>query len=198
MYSRRLLDFGDPSASRRSFPWRFDLEGDTHILTGEAHRRERGRTTVGTALLQRNPGALPRARIVGRPVYAPDDRRGRRPPRSRLGRTSSAIAWSSRTRRARSPPRRRRPGTARIVEDLPERVEVEADLAAPGYLVLADTFDPGWSATVDGRPVADPAGLRRLPGRLPDRGPAHGRLHLPPGRVRARAWRSSAAGSCWG
>jgi hypothetical protein len=28
---------------------------------------------------------------------------------------------------------------------------VEADLQSPGYLVLADTFDPGWSATDNGR-----------------------------------------------
>ena len=43
-------------------------------------------------------------------------------------------------------------GTARIDVDLPERVEVDVDAKVPAYLVLADTYDPGWSATVDGRP----------------------------------------------
>jgi hypothetical protein len=44
-------------------------------------------------------------------------------------------------------------GTARIVTDLPERVVVETGSSDPAYLVLADTFDPGWSATVDGSPA---------------------------------------------
>ena len=44
-------------------------------------------------------------------------------------------------------------GTARIVGDEPERVVIETESAAPAYLVLADTFDPGWSATLDGRPA---------------------------------------------
>ena len=44
-------------------------------------------------------------------------------------------------------------GTARIVEDLPERVVVETESTGPAYLLLADTFDPGWSATLDGQPV---------------------------------------------
>ena len=44
-------------------------------------------------------------------------------------------------------------GTATITVDDPERVEVATDSAADAYLVLADSFDPGWSAVRDGRPV---------------------------------------------
>ena len=41
-----------------------------------------------------------------------------------------------------------------IVDYAAERVEIRADLAAPGLLVLTDTFTPDWTASVDGEPVA--------------------------------------------
>ena len=41
----------------------------------------------------------------------------------------------------------------RVVAYAPERVEVEADLTAPGYLVLTDAAYPGWRAWVDGEEV---------------------------------------------
>jgi hypothetical protein len=33
----------------------------------------------------------------------------------------------------------------------PGRIEMEANLEAPGFLVLADTYFPGWKASVDGK-----------------------------------------------
>jgi uncharacterized membrane protein YfhO len=39
------------------------------------------------------------------------------------------------------------------VRDDPTLVEVEAELEAPGLLILADSYFPGWQATLDGEPV---------------------------------------------
>ncbi len=44
-------------------------------------------------------------------------------------------------------------GRARITQWRPDRVTVEAQLSAPGYVVLVEAHDPGWRATVDGRPA---------------------------------------------
>ncbi len=151
MYSRRFFDFGDPTGTKRSFAWRHDLEGDSHILLGQKLEGARGERLIGSAWLQRNPSALPRARIVGRPAYAADERQA----------LAHLVFLGDQLRNrvvVEDPSRPLSPsamtsGTARIVEDLPERVVVETELLAPGYLVLADTFDPGWSATVDRQPA---------------------------------------------
>src|SRR5262249_48660744 len=44
-------------------------------------------------------------------------------------------------------------GEARIVDDGPTDVAVEASVARPAMLVLRDSFDPEWHAEIDGRPA---------------------------------------------
>jgi hypothetical protein len=42
---------------------------------------------------------------------------------------------------------------AEVVEYTPNRVTIDAELPAPGYLVLGDTWFPGWSAEAAGQPL---------------------------------------------
>jgi hypothetical protein len=98
-----------------------------------------------------NPHFLPRARLVGSAVIEPDDERA-------LARLQDADV--SRSRRVVLAAGESREGgaadigSARIVLDRPDRIDVQIDAAAPGWLVLNDTFFPGWIARVDGQPRA--------------------------------------------
>jgi len=54
---------------------------------------------------------------------------------------------------AANPPASEFHGASRILELVSDRVRIEAELSAPGYIVLVDAYDPGWKATLDGLPV---------------------------------------------
>jgi hypothetical protein len=150
IYPRRMLEYTDhvPLGSGR-----FAIESVTHVVTGRrVHSSLGAGTTAGSALIRQVANPLPRARLAGSPVYAADeaaavaavDRLGKE-VRNRL-----VVEDPDRP----LPPDAEVSGSARITRDDPEHVEVETDSPGPAYLVLADTFDPGWSAEVDGRPAS--------------------------------------------
>ena len=179
MVSRRVVDFYENVPG----DVRFDLESDTHIVTGAASIRSFAalpNLPVGTAYIHRNTAALPRARLVGKPIYVDD----------RLAAIAAVKGSGNGLRDHLVVEDPGRPlvvdgevsGKARIVEDLPERVVIETDAATPAYLVLGDTFDPGLVGHGRRPAGADLARVRRLPRRLPSRRNAYRCFQLPPGR----------------
>jgi len=134
-----------------------------------------------------NTAALPRARIVHEAVPVHDSGEA-------FARLTEAAAGASHAAAAGlvdriivepsvdgHPPPEASAVTGQASEDVqlvdvgdPDRVELTASLASPGWVVLADTFYPGWSATIDGvataiypadvvfRAVFVPAGTHRI------------------------------------
>lgn len=146
----RFLAYGDnvlPGAGR------YEVESVTHLVSTHAKLIGMGPSqTAGSVFVHRNLRALPRARLMGQPIYTQD--------RVDSVRTARRIGGEVRDRLIVEDPDRplaedsTPEGAATIVEDLPERVVIDVNADSDAYLFLADTFDPGWSATIDGRPAA--------------------------------------------
>lgn len=153
--SERMLAYTDLAPPGRG---RFDVESVTHVLLGTSAARGLGApVAAGSAYIYKNQRVLPRVRLLGGPVYAAHEAEAKRIVAA-SGKGADLDFLRDRIvvedpDRPLSPEATVR-GRAWIVVDRPERVEVEVEAETPSYLFLADTFDPGWSATVDGRPAA--------------------------------------------
>lgn len=55
---------------------------------------------------------------------------------------------------AGAPPSRGGGGTARVIDARPDRLTLDVDAPGGGYLVVLESYDPGWRAVVDGIPAA--------------------------------------------
>jgi hypothetical protein len=83
--------------------------------------------------------------------------------------------------------------TVRIVDDRPERVEIEANAAAPALVVLTDTWYPGWHATVDGTPATIVRADHAFRGVRVEAGTHRVVLRYAPRSVAIGGWCSAAA-----
>jgi hypothetical protein len=110
--------------------------------------------------VHRNPGAVPRANVVFSSRVFPGEEEllafletpGAFDPRRELAvLRRDAAAWNLRTD-PKEATRSSIPPQATIVADRPDRIEIALEPAAPAeaFLVLSDTYHPGWRARVDG------------------------------------------------
>jgi hypothetical protein len=145
---KRMLEYTDHVKMGRG---RFDIESVSHLLSGYPSGRKGRDSRAGAAWITRNPSALARARLVGLPIYASNEKdaiAALDTPGVSL-RDRVVVEDPSRPLAENANPA----GSARITRDEPELVEVATDGSSAAYLVLADSFDPGWSATLDGTPA---------------------------------------------
>ncbi|MEW6278246.1 MAG: hypothetical protein AB1758_06470 [Candidatus Eremiobacterota bacterium] len=101
-------------------------------------------------ILYHNAEALPRAWVVGRVQPCRDLEQS-------LAFLASPAFVPSMIASVEGPPRAVEPAAAgapvRVLDYRANRVELEAELPAPGLLVLADQWYPGWEVEVDGEPA---------------------------------------------
>ena len=151
IYPRRILTFFDHV---HPFTTRYKVEGVSHLLTGSRIVGFKGRTEeAGSAVIHYLDTPQPRARLMGQPTYVVDE--------AAAGMALDKMGAMVQDHLIVEDPDQPVPltalasGSARITVDQPERVEIEAEVTAETsvYLVLTDTFDPGWSCQVDGRPA---------------------------------------------
>jgi hypothetical protein len=98
----------------------------------------------------RNPGAFPRVRIAHEAVTVAS------PAYRRILYDDPAFDLRRKTALAGPLPKLEAcddsAETADVSEPRPALVEIDATLSCRGMIILADTWFPGWTATVDGRP----------------------------------------------
>lgn len=128
----------------------YDLFGVTHYLRGSGAPFPDLEPVEGGGWMKawRSRTALPRAFVVHEAAVASDAEmlafiRG----------DSAALAKKVLLARGEPLPGAACTSTARLADAREERLEVQVEACAEGYLVVTDAFDSGWEAQLDGRPA---------------------------------------------
>ena len=117
-----------------------------------------------TSALLENTAARPRVSVVGEALAANGAPTAERLHELAWDPTRQAVVEGLRPEAITQGGAAEPVGEVRLLEYLPERIVVQADLAAPGYVILADRFDDDWRAYVDDAevPMARANGVERL------------------------------------
>jgi len=111
----------------------------------------------GDVKIYENLDVLPRSFLVHGAVEAADDEAALALMRDEVFDPAAEVVLNPSAEGRTEPLRGLQPSPGEefvlVMHYAPERVEIEVAAAAPGYLVLADAWYPGWEATVDGEPV---------------------------------------------
>lgn len=145
-FHRRLLDLASI---------RYVITGGSIDLGAKGLDLPRQDTAESDLHIYHNDAALPRARYVPRIEVVQD-------PSALLDRlavgaddltTTAFVEAATPTVFAGTDARPAAAAAARFVTNDPEHLVIDVDAPAPGFLVLADQYYPGWHATVNGREV---------------------------------------------
>ncbi len=192
--AERLLKPSAKESWRRIRQAVFDRMGVTHIVSDRAESdpgwpvAAEGTWDGSRYVIQRNPTAMPRAYVVPRATILPDHGGVVLTSLTDFDPHASVIMTADPLGSLPAGPRQ--PFTmAEWTSSDPDRPALLVKTQAPGLLVVADTWMPGWTATVDGRPAPVLRGnhaQRVIP--LPEPG-GHAIVmdYRPPGLVAGRA-----------
>jgi hypothetical protein len=133
-----------------------DLLGVRYLLSDSPFPSSRWQLVYDDEIkIYRNDGTMPRAFVVFDAVEARDAETALEAMRARGYDPTRTVVVEDVGANGRSPLRfidaSRSLLPAQVLSYTANRVEIEAMLPAPGYLVLTDTYTPQWHAEVDGR-----------------------------------------------
>ena len=162
---RAAVDDPDRPVAPGSLPARLDVDRRLlGLMAVQAFAHSERLPIAGATLAELEPQQvltaneryLPRARIVPRALVVADDERALARMRDESFEAESTVILAAppggTPLTAAESARAGGPAAARIVVDEPDRLEIDVEGSAGGYLVLADTFFPGWRAEVDREP----------------------------------------------
>ena len=116
------------------------------VFTGTFHEK--------AFVIQQNPTALPRAYVVPRAEVVEDDDSATVLSQFRSSDPRASVLMDHDPLAGLPTERRQRFTPAHWISQDPDRPVLEVATEAPGLLVVADTWMPGWSARVDGQPAS--------------------------------------------